>query len=294
MATPAKTFRLAIIDDNRMVVNALAQNLQKNCEHCTVEAFYRLCDFDLKDYDFSGFDILIVDNEGIGTPETFKNGVDFLKKFAPEHNDKLIFHCTGLCDAEDRKALEALNVIVVDKGGDPAVLIDTINNWITSHKAIDGLKTCPVCGKEFERKNPRQMFCCQVCELTDRYNRETGSNESRAPQEYLDEHMKKTPEATIGELEEAHGWFENRFLQLGYYDAIANKCIGLVLELLKSAKPVSKRDWLPEDGKIVQWSDSQNPATTVGAADYADDAAHLCDVHNVYNKAVQMFPKKED
>ena len=62
------------------------------------------------------YDLLIVDNKGIWNSK-FKNGVEFLKWYIPEHSNQAFIHYTGWCNSENREALESIGCDIVESVG---------------------------------------------------------------------------------------------------------------------------------------------------------------------------------
>lgn len=96
----------------------------------------------LEDYDVSyepripldeeilaGFDVLIVDGEGIGNSK-YKNGVEFLKAYKKQGQNKGLIHFSGFISPSDEKALEALGVECLEKGGDPDLLVQAVEEVV--------------------------------------------------------------------------------------------------------------------------------------------------------------------
>ena len=118
---PPRKPKLAVIDDSGMIQRVVERNFESSHE---VTCFYRIPD-NLDE--LKPFDVLIVDNDGIGNGK-FMNGMDFLRKYVPFLlEEKRIVHFTGLCEFKDRMWLKSVGVAVVNKGSRPDELINAVN-----------------------------------------------------------------------------------------------------------------------------------------------------------------------
>ena len=117
--------KVAVIDDSVMIQSILKEQIENNIPGAEVETFWGLGYISPEDYD-----VLIVDNAGIGD-ENYKNGVEFLCDYASvSHAPQLIIHYTGLCDRSDQERLDACyGVNIVDKGNGCNQVLDLIREW---------------------------------------------------------------------------------------------------------------------------------------------------------------------
>lgn len=117
--------KVAVIDDSVCIQSALQSSIERDIPGAEVETFWGLEYAKPEDYD-----VLIVDNAGIGDAN-YKNGVEFLCDYASvSHAPQLIIHFTGLCDRSDRERLDdCYGVNIVDKVDGCAPVIDLIKGW---------------------------------------------------------------------------------------------------------------------------------------------------------------------
>lgn len=74
------------------------------------------------------YDVLIVDGNGIGNGK-YKNGVEFLKAYKKQGNNKGIIHLSGFISHDDEKSLEQKGVECLEKGHDPDGLVQTVESF---------------------------------------------------------------------------------------------------------------------------------------------------------------------
>lgn len=97
--------KACVIDDSRGITSSLKAQLEK--EGIDVTEMWRLPE-DMSELD--GFDMLVVDGSGIGNSK-FKNGVEFLKAYAPTCGFKLLIYYSSFYTQQTAEELDRLGVI---------------------------------------------------------------------------------------------------------------------------------------------------------------------------------------
>lgn len=100
---------LAVIDDTGFIRRGIVEDFSKLYD---VTEFARIPN-DLDE--LNGFDVLIVDGDGIGNP-SFSHGADFLCYYIPLHPEKRYVHYSGLITGETHNRLTVLGCKCVEKG----------------------------------------------------------------------------------------------------------------------------------------------------------------------------------
>ena len=113
--------KVAVVDDSFMIQNAVRDAIYSSFPDAEVDTFCGLGYFDADDYD-----VLIVDNDGIGDSH-FRNGVEFLKALDFDKNEKTVILFTGFCQGNDMKVLTAKGVRVAIKGGGCDEIVEIIS-----------------------------------------------------------------------------------------------------------------------------------------------------------------------
>lgn len=110
---------LAVIDDAGFIRRGIMNDFSAEYD---VTEFARIPN-DLDE--LNGFDVLIVDGDGIGNP-SFSHGADFLCYYIPLHPEKKYIHYSGLIDRENGNRLTVLGCKCVSKGCNPTDLISAV------------------------------------------------------------------------------------------------------------------------------------------------------------------------
>lgn len=105
MKRKSTMMKACVIDDSRGITSSMKAELEK--QGIDVTEMWELPE---DESELDGFDMLVVDGSGIGN-HRHKNGVEFLKAYAPTHKDKLFIHYSGFYTQQTAMELDKLGVI---------------------------------------------------------------------------------------------------------------------------------------------------------------------------------------
>ena len=113
--------KILVIDDWRII----AEGIRARFPDAKVDHVYRIPESD-DQCDLSEYDILFVDNEGIGN-RIHKSGQDFLKHYRPKNPNQVVIYHSGLgAYGEFKEFLDSQGFYSFTKGDNPDELVQLV------------------------------------------------------------------------------------------------------------------------------------------------------------------------